>query len=289
MQLDPAQLAALSAILRHGSFEAASAALHVSPPAISQRIRALEERLGGPVVTRTNPIQPTALGQKIARHADHVTLLEADLARELGTTTTTGPVRIALNADSLDTWVLPALRDLPFRFEIVVDDQSHSAEWLRRGEVSAAITAQAKPVQGCTAHRLGALRYRATASPDFCARHVPQGPTPAALATAPMLQYSGKDRLQHDWLKAFTGAALHPPTHILPSTRGFVEACLLGLGWGLNPAPLVDPLIRSGKLIVLAPLPLDTDLHWQVSRLVAAPLAPLSKAIRAQARRTLAQ
>jgi LysR family transcriptional regulator (chromosome initiation inhibitor) len=43
---DPAQLAALAAVHRRGSFDRAAAELHVTPSAISQRIKALEEAAG---------------------------------------------------------------------------------------------------------------------------------------------------------------------------------------------------------------------------------------------------
>ena len=39
--LDYAALSALAAVIREGSFERAAGALHVSPSAVSQRIRAL--------------------------------------------------------------------------------------------------------------------------------------------------------------------------------------------------------------------------------------------------------
>ena len=43
---DPAQLSALSAVLRTGSFERAAQMLHVTQSAISQRVRQLEEQVG---------------------------------------------------------------------------------------------------------------------------------------------------------------------------------------------------------------------------------------------------
>ncbi|MGX9357203.1 LysR family transcriptional regulator ArgP [Roseobacteraceae bacterium S113] len=287
MKLDPAQLNALAAILRTGSFEAAAGVLNVSPPAISQRIRALEERLGAPVVTRSTPVEATDVGARLAHHADHVALLEAELARDLGQRAAPGRVRIAVNADSLDTWFLKALEGTELQVEIIIDDQAHSIDWLRSGKVSAAVTDHASAVQGCTAHPLGALRYHATAHPSFMARWFAGGLTIEALSQAPMLQFSHKDRIQHDWLAAFAGRPLAPPTHILPSTVGFVEACTRGLAWGLNPAPLISAPLASGALVQLDPMPWDTPLYWQVSRLVAEPLSALTRAVRRAARASL--
>ncbi|WP_108885205.1 LysR family transcriptional regulator ArgP [Pseudoprimorskyibacter insulae] len=287
MRLDPDQLAALSAILRFGSFEAAARALNVTSPAISQRIKALEDRVGAPLILRGSPCTATEAGRHVTRHADQVAQLEAHLARELGHRPEARPIRIALNADSLATWFPAALaRTDGMLFDLEVDDQAHSDTWLREGAVSAAVTARSTPVQGCDCYPLGALMYVATASPGFAARWFPDGVTAQALAQAPMLVFNQKDRLQHEWMAQFCEASPATPIHRIPSTTGFVEAALHGLGWGLNPAELVEPLIKSGALVAIGgeAARMGTPLHWQVSRLLAPALEPLTRAIRAQAR-----
>lgn len=50
--LDYAALSALAAVIREGSFERAAQTLFVTPSAVSQRIRSLEERLGCALVVR---------------------------------------------------------------------------------------------------------------------------------------------------------------------------------------------------------------------------------------------
>ncbi len=55
MEWDPAQLRALSAAVSEGTFEAAARALHVTPSAISQRIKALETSVGRVLLVRTKP------------------------------------------------------------------------------------------------------------------------------------------------------------------------------------------------------------------------------------------
>ncbi|MDP3340893.1 LysR family transcriptional regulator ArgP [Frigidibacter sp.] len=288
---DPAHLATLAAVLRLGSFEAAAAAQNVTPPAVSQRIRALEERAGTVLVERTQPARATPAGARLARHHEELRLLEQGLARDLGRAA--GPaasVRIAVNADSLATWFLPALAAVEgMLFDLVIDDQDHSADWLRRGEVMAAVTGHPGPVQGCDARPLGSLRYIATASPGFVARWFAGGVTAEALEQAPALIFNAKDRLQADWAAAATGARPALPGHRIGSSEGFVTAALLGIGWGLNPEPLVTEHLRDGRLVVLRPdLPLDVALHWQWIRLAGEPLAPLTAAVRAAARRGLA-
>ncbi|AVO36516.1 LysR family transcriptional regulator ArgP [Pukyongiella litopenaei] len=289
MSLDPHQLAALEAILRLGSFDAAATELAVTPPAISQRIRALEERVGTVLVRRTTPCIATSAGARLAKHAADLALLETQLARDLGRGGGPGRLRVAVNADSLATWFVPAMAAAEgMLFDLVIDDQDHSADWLKRGEVSAAVTASGRPVAGCDAFPLGALRYLATASPGFAGRWFADCVDARSLAAAPCLTFNAKDALQRTWMQAQTGKALSPPSHSLPSTHAFVDAARAGLGWGMNPEPLCRPHIDAGALRELVPdAPLDVGLTWQVSRIMAPALTGVTRAVRRAARAAL--
>lgn len=290
--LDPAQLAALAAVHRRGAFDLAAAELHVTPSAISQRIKALEEATGTLLIRRGQPCEATATGLRLIRHHDEIALLERSLALDLGLAPGPATLRIAVNADSLATWILPALAATRgFLFDLVIDDQDHSQDWLRRGEVLAAITAHKGPLQGCDTLPLGALRYRATASPAYLTRWFPQGVTAEALAHAPALTFSDKDRLQARWAAQYLRPGREAlPTHRMASSQAFVDACLAGLGWGMNPEPLVAPHLAKGSLVELLPdTPLDVALYWQFTRHAAAPLRPLTEALRRAAAAMLVQ
>ncbi|MBX3607891.1 MAG: LysR family transcriptional regulator ArgP [Piscinibacter sp.] len=296
MQLDSRQLAAFAAVLREGSFEAAARALHVTPSAVSQRIKALEERLGRVLVRRGAPCVATEAGQALQRHAQQLQLLEAQALAPFGLGGAARgaapgglPLAIAVNADSLATWFVPALAGLgeagAARFDLLVEDQDHSHELLRQGRVLAAVTAQPQPVQGCAVLRLGAMRYRAVASPAFMRRHFAGGVDDAALAAAPCSVFNEKDRLQERFLRQLTRRRLQPPQHRVPSTHGFVHAALQGLGWGMNPEALVAPLLEGGDLVELVPgRVLDVPLHWQHWRLDAELLRALTDSVQAAAR-----
>lgn len=289
--LDPAQLAALAAVHRRGAFDLAAAELNVTASAISQRIKTLEEKVGTLLIRRGQPCQATDAGLRLIRHHDEIALLERTLAQDLpGLAPGPATLRIAVNADSLATWVIPALAATPgFLFDLVIDDQDVSQDWLRRGEVAAAITAHPGPLQGCDTVPLGRLRYHATAAPGFIARWFPDGVTAKALLAAPTLTFSDQDRLQDRW----ANRQLKPqrqalPTHRMASSQAFVDACLAGLGWGMNPERLVAPHLASGALVELVPdTPLDVALYWQFTRLAAPALAPLTTAIRTAAQRAL--
>lgn len=284
MRFDPHQLEALSAVLRTGSFASAALALHVTPSAISQRIKALEERVGASLVRRGQPCTGTEAGRRLARHAEDVAILEQRVVEALSIDGVDRPtrVRVAVNADSLATWFIPAMVAChPLLFDLVLDDENHTADWLRRGEVSAAVTAHREAVPGCHAEPLGRLRYVATASPAYVERWFAGGVTAERIARAPSLSFDAKDALQRRWIADHFGLHLDPPSHTVPSTQAFLDATREGLGWCLNPVQLAQPYLAEGAIVPLLP---DAELHvplsWQVSRILAPALAPVTSAVR---------
>lgn len=285
--LDYGALAALAAVVREGTFEKAAAALHVTPSAISQRVKLLEERTGTVLVRRGQPCEATAEGLHLCRHFENVMLMETDLSStfpDLPGENTPVTIPVAVNADSLDSWFIRAVsdhvRETGILVDFKVDDQDHTAEWLRRGEVLAAVTAVEKPVQGCRVQALGKLSYRATASPDFMRRYFTDGVTEEAMSKAPSLTFNRKDRLQSLWVERQFGHDIVRPTHWLPSTQGFITACLTGIGWGLNPVQLAEVHLQAGDLCELIPgARIEIPLFWQTSRRSAPLLEKLTARI----------
>ncbi|MEJ8472601.1 LysR family transcriptional regulator ArgP [Roseibium algae] len=292
MKIDPGQLNAVAAVLRSGSFEKAAQRLSVTPSAISQRVKVLEEQLGVVLIVRGLPCHATPAGSRILRHAEEVALLERSLSADIGGADHSEAfptVRIAVNADSLATWLVPAMAasgDL--LFDLQIDDQDHSAHWLRHGDVRAAISADEAPVQGCDCVPLGTLSYRATASPEFMARWFSAEVTLETLLMAPAMIYNSKDNLQSNWMKQTFGHEVSPPCHWLASTHAFVDAAVAGLGWGMNPEPLVRDLIKAGDLVELVPdASLSVPLYWHVSRSASKGLVSLTDAVRKAGREYL--
>lgn len=290
--LDTIQLRTLAAVVGEGSFEGAARALHVTPSAVSQRIRALEEVVGQVLVRRSRPCRPTTAGQPLLRLAVQLALLEREALAEArgvvdGAATPTR-VPVVANADSLATWFVPALARVPAElaacFDVRQDDQDHTAELLRDGAVLAAVTAQREPVQGCRVRPLGAMRYRPLAAPALVARWFPDGLTAEALAVAPMLVFDRKDRVQHRFLRAVTGREFDPPVHHVPSVPAFSEAIRRGLAWGLVPEQLAEADLASGACVDLDPgRHVDVPLYWQHWRLESRVLGALTDAVLAEA------
>jgi LysR family transcriptional regulator (chromosome initiation inhibitor) len=294
--LDYSALSALAAVVREGSFERAALALHVTPSAVSQRIRLLEERVGCALVVRAQPCRATDTGRRLCQHVDRVRLLEQELQSALPALAPEGVARVALpiavNADSLATWFAPAIAafaaDAHVLVDLAVDDQDHTSEWLRSGAVLAAVTATARPATGCNSRPLGAMRYLAAASPVFVARHFAGGVGAGSLAQAPSLVFNAKDELQARWVRRLCHRHVDLPRHTLPSPQAFVTAAVAGMGWGLQPQALIAAQLQDGSLVELVPgTALDVPLYWQHARAASAWLDGLSREVVAAAARAL--
>jgi LysR family transcriptional regulator, chromosome initiation inhibitor len=273
IDVDALQLATFQAVIDEGSFEAAARALHVTPSAVSQRIKALEQSVGQVLVRRVKPCEPTEAGQALVRFAGQVAVLEREaLASARGALRGARTrVSVVVNADSLHTWFLPALALLPadLSFELHQDDQDHTAELLRAGTAMAAVTAQHVAVQGCRVEKLGAMRY------------LPLAAAPVDITTAPMIVLNRKDQLQHRFLAALTRRQLEPPIHYVPAASAFVDAVRLGLGWGLVPEQIALDDIAAGRCVNLAPgQHLDVPLYWQYWRMESTVLSALTTAVK---------
>lgn len=290
--LDYTSLSALAAVIREGSFDRAARALSVTPSAVSQRIRLLEERVGCALVVRGQPCLATDTGRRLCQHLDRVRLLEQELLPAMPNLGAEEAVRISLplavNADSLATWFGPAISqfaaEAPVLMEISVDDQDYTAEWLRSGKVLAAVTGSSRASAGCNSSPLGAMRYRAVASPAFIRRYFGDGVGAKTLARAPSLVFNTKDELQNRWVHRLCHRHIELPKHALPAPHAFVTATLAGMGWGLHPETLIAPHLESGSLVELIPeATLDVPLYWQYVRSASSLLEGLNRQILAAA------
>jgi LysR family transcriptional regulator (chromosome initiation inhibitor) len=292
------QVRTLLAVVDEGTFDAAAAALHVTPSAVSQRVKSLEQRTGRVLLMRTKPVRATESGEVVVRFARRLARLERDARTELGMSEAGEPTRlsIAVNADSLATWFLPALtrvpRELRLCFELRREDEAHTAALLREGVVMAAVTSWPDPVAGCSVRALGRMRYLAAAAPDFAGRWLGAGtdaPLSELIADAPVMAFDRNDDLQDEFVRGLRGGpGASALQHFMPTSEGFVDAVVAGLGWGMVPEVQAEPLLRAGRLVHLAPdRVLDVPLYWQQWKLDFPALAAVAEAVAAVAAETL--
>ncbi len=279
--LDARQLDALAAVIEHGSFGAAARALSLTLAAVSLRIKSLEAALGQRLLVRGKLLRATPAGQALLGHVRQLRLMEADLlaglpggAGNVGKAARLQSLSVAVNADSLSGWFLPgvaaAVQQHRLLLDIVVDDQDHTHDALKSGDVAGCVTTLAQAMRGCVAEPLGLMRYRCLAAPALIAQW---GGAAAAggmalaqrLLASPAVIFNRKDALQDAYLaRHFKLKGALYPRHFVPAVDGFELALELGMGWGMVPdASPADRARPRALQEVWADHPIDVMLYWQ--------------------------
>jgi LysR family transcriptional regulator (chromosome initiation inhibitor) len=270
--LDPAALECLAALAEAGSFERAAQLLSITQSAVSQRLRALETQVGQLLVVRARPFRMTEPGKVLLRYARQLQALRADATRELGASRVREErLPIAVNADSLATWVLGALDALVqagqregYGLELIVDDQDFTHDRLREGEVLGCVSTVSMALRGCTCLPLGRMRYIAAASPAFMAHAMPEGLTPGNFARLPFIVFNRKDDMQAQWVSAAMN--VREPRlkeRFVPSSEAGARAAVMGWGVAVIPELLARPHLEAGTLVAIRPeVTIDVALYW---------------------------
>lgn len=282
--LDGQQLAAFAAVIELGSFDAAAERLHVTPSAISQRIKALEQRVGRVLVVREKPCKATAAGMPLIRLAAQTAMLESEALDAVGhrADARRQRVAIAVNADSMSTWFTALLGQLDeVLFDVRIEDQDHSARLLRDGTVMGAVTTEHTSVPGCRVQSLGVMRYVPVASPAYVQRYLPEGFTAAAAAVAPSIAWNRDDALQDMLLRKAFRRTFTQPVHYVPTAEGFGAAVRAGIGWGMYPEQNVAP--AEGAFVPISDAYLDVPLFWQCWKLDSPIIETVTNAVRSAA------
>jgi LysR family transcriptional regulator (chromosome initiation inhibitor) len=298
---DPDALECLAAIVEEGGFERAAQRLSITQSAVSQRLRALEAQIGTVLIVRSRPLKPTSAGQLLLKHTKQLRLLRADLERdlkELAPSSTGGAreeerISIAVNADSIATWALPALNELARQglpLEIIHDDQDFTQDWLREGHVVGCVTTLKQALRGCKVVPLGAMNYVAVAQAQFARDRCPKGLTQHNFRELPFIAFNRKDDGQSEFVsKAFGLKRVALNQLFVPSSEGQVRAVLAGWGVSVVAELLARGLIAQGELVNIAPsYTLPIQLYWHCWNLESEVLDQLTAALTQAARASLA-
>ena len=298
--ITPDLLECLAAIVEEGGFEKAAKRLSITQSAVSQRLRTLETQAGTVLIVRGRPLKPTPAGRLLLKHTMQMRLLHTDLEHDLrklspnatGATQSEDRVSIAVNADSIATWALPAFANLVkagLPLEIIVDDQDFTQEWLREGQVLGCVTTLKKALRGCKVVSLGAMNYVAVASQEAINKYCPDGFTQHSFRKMPFIAFNRKDDLQTEFIsRCFRLKQVHLNQCFVSSSEGQVRAVLNGWGASVVPELLALPMLEEGRLINLAPAStLQISLYWHCWNLDSAVLNSLTAAVIAEAGRSL--
>ena len=262
------QLRAFLAVIQEQSFTRAAARLHVTQPAVTAAVKALEVEIGLRLIDRsTRLVLPTEHGERFAAIAarmieemeDAVDDLRAHAARERGL------VAVATSASFIDHVLAPALAVLSLRYPGIavrlIQDQTGSAT--RRviaGEVDFAVTTLPQLDPTLEAVPLVRDRFGIVCPADHrFARD--DGPLAwSALRDEPMIGLSAQNgiRLVIDYNQP-QNAGTQRARHQLSSVSALPSLIEAGLGIAVLPALAARPMTRDG---VLAFRPLQPDV-WR--------------------------
>ncbi len=242
-------LRAFTAVADTGSYTQAATALNVSHAAVSQQVKALEERLGVPLVARDGRgIALTEEGETLARD-----LATGFAAIRRGVETLTGadaerPVQVTMSPAFAVRWFMPRITDFQKQHPEITLMLNPTAEVveLKPGGIDLAI------------------RYRDSRGPDtkvdpvLIADMVVVGTPaligeqeitdPAMLVDMPWLQELGTNEVA-DWI-ARHGVTLDRPLMITHMPGNLImEAVRRGDGITYTARPWVEEELRSGQLI----------------------------------------
>ena len=312
---DPAALECLAAIVEEGGFERAAQRLSITQSAVSQRLRALEAQVGTVLIVRSRPLKATSAGQLLLKHTKMLRLLRADVERELKELAPSSlrgareeeRISIAINADSIATWALPALTGLARQglpMEIITDDQDFTHEWLREGHVLGCVTTLKQALRGCKVVALGAMEYIAIAAPGFATEKLgpaavagnagKAGDVSGALSAhnfrdISFVAFNRKDDMQSEFVsKAFGLRQVRLNQLFVPSSEGQLRAVLAGWGVSVVPRLIAQGLIDQGQLVNLVPgFALPIQLYWHCWNLESEVLDALTLALRQSAAQAL--
>ena len=296
---DPDALECLAAIVEEGGFERAAQRLSITQSAVSQRLRALESQVGTVLIVRSRPLKATSAGRLLLKHTKMLRLLRADLERDMkelapGSLGASGNGReeeriaIAINADSIATWALPALTALAqqgLALEIIADDQNFTQEWLREGQVLGCVTTLKQALRGCKMVALGAMDYVAVATPAFAQARLALKGKPQLTAhnfrSVPFIAFNRKDDMQAEFVgQAFGLKRVTLNQLFVPSSEGQVRAVLAGWGVSVVPRLLAEGLLQQGLLLDVAPgCVVQVQLYWHCWNLQSEVLDALTNAI----------
>lgn len=301
MALDPRQLEALSAVAEHGSFGVAAQALAVTVAAVSLRIKSLEAALGMRLLVRGKKVRPTPAGQTLLTHIKQVRLMEADVIASLTPRAQNSPLGpawqslpVAINADSVATWFLPGVAPLLCQhhllLDVVIDDQDHTHDALKSGEVVGCVSTLAQAIRGCEALPLGIMRYKgvATEAVAQACRTAAGRVSPHKLLNTPAVIFNRKDALQDLFLEQHLGLrSARYPRHFMPAIDAFETAIAQGLGWGMVPELHLQHKTTADWVEVIPGSTIDVPLYWH--HWLREPLSAqqLTKAVQAAAHQHL--
>jgi LysR family transcriptional regulator, glycine cleavage system transcriptional activator len=295
-----AVLRAFEAAARHLSFKKAAEELHLTPAAVSQQIKGLEEYLGVPLFRRlTRALELTehakAMLPKLREGFDCLAAaVETTRQRTAETLTVTAPPSFATH------WLISRLERFTAACPDIALNLGSSPDSVdRRGETAVFADGMFDPRDDSSAV---AIRYGAGSYPGYCVErifapmYVPVC-SPTLLARRPLntpadlrshvlihddtIEESGRRSIWRTWLEAAGAADINAGRGPRFSNAVLaVEAALAGQGVALALKPLVADELAAGRLVIPIDLAIPSPYAYFLVMSEAIAQRPAAEAFR---------
>lgn len=282
-------LRAFEAAARLGSFVAAAGELGVTAGAVSQRVRALERRMGTALFDR----QPHSLSATRAARELLPALTEAFDAiaaaarRAQAPSTASLPLRIVCPAGFAAGFMLPRLDRFHQRAPDIALTLTATERLVEPGDGDSATDAAIRFGRAGWSGRLAcdflfADRRIPVCSPQYLAGHPIGAPSPDPLAGHVLLEAMSAPDDWSDWATWQNAAARDARRLSFGDERLTMDAALRGLGVALADRALALDALAAGRLVApLEPREMRRGTAWfLVYPATAAPVAPAVAAFR---------
>lgn len=258
--LDPRWLETFRVVAQAGSVSAAARRLHLSQPAVTARVRALEEACGRPLFQRTaQGVRLTAPGRALLEHALRLEALLQDAALAVHTPETEGELTLAAST-TLAGYVLPRLlarfqrRELRVRVRVEVGNTQEVLARVKEGAVPLGLVEGHPRAAGLTLTRFLEDELVPVVGADAPARWQ-RLRRPSELAEVPLLWRepgSGTRAVVERALRAALGGVRRSALDWeLGSTEAIKGAAAESLGVAFLSRWSLQPELETGRLRVL--------------------------------------
>lgn len=264
----------LREVVRAGGFRAAADALGLSQSAVSNRIAALERRLGVLLFDRSRrQASLTLVGRRMLEECERLIALRDQIAEGISGASIAGTLRLGVAETIVHTRLRKIVKVLgeaapALRIELSVEVSERLAAMLVGDEIDLAVMLRQSVPAGATGGPIGKTSLGWYAAPGLALGSEPL--SLAALARHPIVSFSRGTPPYREVERLFAQPEIDPP--ILHGSASLATVLSLvedGLGIGTLPAEMVARDVAAGRIVpvaveaALAP----SDLHFALCRM----------------------
>lgn len=255
------RLRAFLAIHRHGTVTEAARQLHMSQPAVTQQLQALEAAAGRRLFRRMpRGVEPTPAGRELAEQVGaHLDALEEAWGQWLGSSSGGDTVFLAGPSEFLAGRVLPALAPLVvtgLRVRVMVGSDEQSLAALDAREVDLAVLTAPSERRGVTIEPLAREELVLVTAPDVAVElgH-PERPgkrLARRLEALPLLAYAEElPLIRPYWTEVFGTEPADIASIVTDSLPALAALAELGMGITVLPRHVCEQQLAEGRLVTL--------------------------------------